>query len=135
MLAFSSGINPTADPSGSVTCNDDHTVDITLSDVDDLDEWVAADWQLAGSDSCEPTLKDTTVTYSSLSLPDCATSEEELMDGSIKYTLEISPVVSDKLQSRKYEHSYTMTCTYDTDDKVYSSFVPIMNRADTDTGM
>ncbi|KAL9952522.1 hypothetical protein ACROYT_G039790 [Oculina patagonica] len=129
---YSSGFNPTA-PTGSVTCNDDHTVSITISDVDDLDEWSAPAWQLESSDSCEPTFTDaTTVTYSSLSLPDCSESSEQLSDG-IKYILKINPTVTDQLQSRSYEHLYYVSCKYDNDDNVVASFVPIKHRTDNDT--
>ncbi|KAL9952520.1 hypothetical protein ACROYT_G039788 [Oculina patagonica] len=114
-------------PTGSVTCNDGHTVSITISNVDDYDEWTAADWQLEGSDSCEPTLNSGTVTYSSLSLPDCAESSEQHEDG-IKYILKINPTVTNKLQSRSYEHLYYVSCKYDNDDNAVASFVPIKDR-------
>lgn len=133
MFAYSSGSNPPG-PSRTFTCNDDHTVDITISNVDDIAQWTESEWQLESSSSCQPTFSSGTVTYTGLGLPDCAKSSEELADGSIKYVLEISPVVTDTRWSRSYEHMYAVSCTYDNKaSRIVASFVPIKNRVDTDT--
>ena len=105
--------------------------------MDDLDEWVAANWTLENSESCEPTLSGTTVTYRNLSLPDCAMSSEQLSD-SIKYVLKIDVAKSDPGgtgQLRAYNHLYYVSCTYDNQNRSSASFVPIVNRNDNDTSM
>ncbi|KAL9952548.1 hypothetical protein ACROYT_G039817 [Oculina patagonica] len=125
------------DPAGAVTCNNDHTVDITITDVDDLDEWVASDWQLKGEAACEPTFTDaSTVTYSGLHLPDCALEQQQLAD-SVKYVLEVSVTKGDPGgagQLRAYDHLYYVSCDYDNEGNVEANFIPIVNRGNNDTG-
>ncbi|XP_078350192.1 ZP domain-containing protein-like [Oculina patagonica] len=132
------GQNP-PDPVGIVTCNDDHTVDISITNVDDLGEWETSEWQLEDSAACAPTFTDaSTVTYDGLFLPDCSMSSEQLPD-SIKYVLKVSATKGDPGsgttgQLRAYDHLYYVSCDYDNQNRSSASFVPIVNRRDNDTG-
>ncbi|KAL9952528.1 hypothetical protein ACROYT_G039797 [Oculina patagonica] len=126
------------DPEGAVTCNNDHTVDITITNVDDLDEWTTTDWQLKGDAACAPTFTDaTTVFYGGLHLPDCALEEQQLAD-SVKYVLEVSVTKSagegPGEQLRAYDHLYYVSCDYDNEGNVEANFIPIVNRGNNDTG-
>ena len=83
-----SGANP-PDPEGTVTCHNNHTVDIVITNVYDLDEWTEVEWQFEDSPACQPTFNGTTVTYTGLVLLNCSMSLEQLAD-SIKYVLKVS---------------------------------------------
>ena len=75
-------------PVGKVTCHNNHTVDITITNVDDLSWWNETDWRLQNNPSCKATFGKRTVSYDWLRLPDCASSSQQLPK-SIKYILEI----------------------------------------------
>jgi len=107
--------------------------------VDDVDEWVPAEWQLQDSAGCQPELDNDvkTVTYNNLVLPDCAL-ESIQGNESIKYILKIEAKKGDPngtLQLRAYDHLYYITCLYDNQNRSMTSFVPIVNRNDNDTGI
>ena len=124
-------------PVGKVTCHNDHTVDITISNVDDLAEWTVTEWRTRNSSSCEPTFHNGTVNYDGLALPDCAISSKDLSNG-IKYILKISAQKSDPGgagQLYVYDHLYYVSCEYDSQNKTKASFVPIKNRQDNDSSM
>ena len=133
-----SGANP-PDPVGDVTCRKNHTVDIVITNVDDLDEWASqeANWRLEGDAACEPTFSGTTVTYTGLKLPDCSMSSEQFND-SIKYVLKVNATRTAGAgaagQLRAYDHLYYVSCDYDSQNFSKASFVPIVNRNDNDTG-
>ena len=122
------------DPVGTVTCKNDHTVDISIANVDDLGGWITSDWRLENSADCEPTFSDSTVTYTDLVLPNCSMSSEQFND-SIKYTLKIKATRSSPAQLRVYDHLYYVTCDYDNQNFSTASFVPIKNRNDNDSSM
>ena len=122
---------------GKVTCHNDHTVDIIITNVNDLAVWNKTDWRLQNSASCEPTFGNKTVNYDGLTLPDCAWSSEQLQDG-IKYILKISVKKSDPGgtgQLYVYDHLYYVSCKYDNQNKSVASFVPFKNRHDNDSSM
>lgn len=100
--------------------------------MDDLGEWTAAEWQLEGNGACQPTLSGSTVTYTNLNLPDCATSSEELTK-SVLYVLTINPTKSGLLQARSYEHLYYVSCEYNNENRSMASFIPIKHRGDNDS--
>ncbi|KAJ7369437.1 hypothetical protein OS493_039005 [Desmophyllum pertusum] len=112
-------------PEGSVACNNDHTVNINITNVDDLGEWTTTEWRLQSSDQCEPTFGDGAVNYVNLPLPNCSFSSEQL-NGSIKYVLK---VIAQKTagdangQLRAYDHLYYVTCDYDNQNTSTASFV------------
>ncbi|KAJ7369436.1 hypothetical protein OS493_039004 [Desmophyllum pertusum] len=120
-------------PEGSVTCNNDHTVNIDITNVADLGEWNTTEWRLNSSDQCAPTFGDGTVNYANLPLPTCSFSSEQLND-SIKYVLK---VIAEKTsggangQLRAYDHLYYVTCEYNNQNTSTASFVPIKNRNDS----
>ena len=126
----------------SVTCNPDHTVSITISDVDDAKFWNSAEWSTnPGNAACEPTIDGVTdtVTYTNLPLPDC-TFQSNQKDEEVQYILKISAQKSSgdvgvTGQLRTYDHLYYVTCNYDNTGRARGSFVPIKNRANNDTGM
>ena len=123
----------------TVYCNDDHTVDIQIDRVDDVDEWNATEWRLANNAACDPTLNDANemVNYDNLTLPDCSYESIQNND-SIKYILKIEarkPNPGGTLQVRAYDHLYFVSCEYDNQNRSIASFVPIVNRNDNDTGM
>ena len=122
---------------GVVTCHNNHTVDIIITNVDDLGEWSEPKWQLQSSASCQPAFSDSTVTYTGLFLPDCAWSSEQLPD-SIKYVLKINATMGNPGgtgQLRAYDHLYYVSCDYDNQNRSSASFVPIVNRNDNDSSM
>lgn len=115
-----------------VTCHNNHTVDIIITNVDDLEGWNTADWLLQNSSSCEPTFGNRTVNYDGLSLPDCADSPEQLPK-SVKYILKISVKKSDPGvtgQLYVYDLLYYVSCEYGNQNKTMASFVPVKNRHD-----
>ena len=129
------------DVTANVTCKSNHTVDIVISNVDDVEFWSAEEWRTSvDTAACEPTLNsDTeTVTYTDLKLPDC-TYESNQKDGEIEYILEISPEKNANNsvtgQSRTYDHQYYVTCNYDNTGGATGSFKPIKNREANDTSM
>lgn len=126
-------------PAAQVYCNDNHTVDIEISNVDDADEWMPDEWELQSNSNCQPAINDTlqTVTYSDLILPDCAYDSIQ-GDDYIKYILKIEAKKPDPGltgQLRAYDHLYYITCLYDNQNRSMTSFVPIVNRNDNDTGI
>ena len=135
---FLSGQN-TPDPVANVNCRDNHTVDITIRNVDDADQWASNEWQLQNNAACVPLIDYAakTVTYPGLALPDCALESEQL-DDHIKYILKISAVKANPggtEQLRAYDHLYYVSCYYDNQNRTSASFVPIKNREANDTGM
>ena len=142
LLLLLSGIASPAPvgPTALVFCNDDHTVDIQIDRVDDVDEWNATEWRLASNAACDPTLDvaNEGVNYENLTLPDC--SYESIQNaGNIKYILKIEarkqPYMGGTLQVRAYDHLYFVSCEYDNQNRSIASFVPIVNRDDNATGM
>jgi len=124
-------------PAAEVYCNNDHTVDIVISNVDDADEWMPDEWELQNDPNCQPAINDAqqTVTYSDLILPDCAYDSIQ-GDDYIKYILKIEAKKDDPGapgQLRAYDHLYYITCLYDNQNRSMTSFVPIVNRNDNDT--
>ena len=126
---------------GTVTCNANHTVDITISNVFDVAQWTAAEWRLEGSAACQPTLNNIskTVTYSGLVLPDCARKDLEVDNNfTIKYVLEISVAKTSGSgpggQVRSYNHQYYVSCEYDNQNTSVAGFVPVVSKNANDTG-
>ena len=126
-------------PEATVNCYDDHTVDILISNVDDADEWMPPEWELQNNPMCQPTIDvdQQTVNYDALYLPDCAYNSIQ-GDDYIKYILKIeakkgNPGLPGQL--RAYDHLYYVTCLYDNQNRSMTSFVPIVNRNDNDTGI
>lgn len=123
-----------------MTCNANHTVHISISNVDDAAQWTAVEWTTkTGYAECEPTINAgaKTVTYESLPLPNC-TLDSNQNDSHITYTLRINAEKADPSgtgQVRAYDHQYYVTCTYNNTGGAFASFVPIKNRVDNDTGM
>ena len=126
----------------SVVCHYDHTVSITISNVDDIRTWTEEEWRLENNANCDPTFNvpAETVNYDKLVLPDCANYDKQL-NYSIKYQLKISATKDDPKppaetsQLRSYDHMYYIWCEYDNQNRSYASFVPIVNRADNDSSM
>jgi len=107
--------------------------------VDDADEWMPDEWELQNDPNCQPAINDAqqTVTYSDLILPDCAYDSIQ-GDDYIKYILKIEAKKDDPGapgQLRAYDHLYYITCLYDNQNRSMTSFVPIVNRNDNDTGI
>lgn len=122
-------------PKGKVTCNNNHTVDIKITGVDDIDEWIVDDWQLKGKNECKPLFGNETVIYSALKLPDCAWYSEQPDNSSIKYVLKVNPTRGNtgNGQLRVYDHLYYAWCYYDNQNTSSASFKPIKNREDNDS--
>lgn len=123
-------------PVGKVTCHNNLTVDITISNVTDLAEWTTTEWRIRNSASCQPTFHNNrTVTYDGLALPDCAFSSQQLSNG-IKYIIKINAQKSDPGDTGLlyvYDHLYYVSCEYDSQNKSVASFVPIKNSQDNDS--
>ena len=122
---------------GSVYCHNNHTVDITIVNVEDIDTWSESQWRLQNKSECEPTFAGETVTYTGLVLPDCALAAEQLSE-SIKYILKINPITPDPGgagQLRVLDQLYFVSCDYDNQNRSTASFVPIKNRGDNDSSM
>ena len=137
LFLFAGANNST--PMGKVTCHNDHTVDITITNVDDLAQWNETEWRLQNNASCQPTfyLNNNTVIYDGLALPDCAVSSQQLSD-SIKYILKISAKSTDPGgtgQMYVYDHLYYVWCEYFSQNKTVASFVPLKNREHNDSSM
>ena len=138
LFLFISGENP-PDPEASVICNYNHTVTITIRNVDDIREWEADEWQLLSNPECEPTLyrEDQIVKYYSLKLPDCAYDQIQLDNGNIQYVLKVraeKPDPGPPGQLRAYNHMYYVSCEYDTHNRSTAYFIPIVNRENNATG-
>ena len=138
LFLFISGMNPPT-PVASVVCHYNHTVSITISNVDDTGRWNSVEWQLENNPACEPTFDDhgQTVNYDYLKLPDCAYKSTQLAD-SIKYELKINATKFDPGstgQYRSYDHLYYVRCEYDNQNRSTANFVPIVNRVDNDSSM
>ncbi|KAL9952465.1 hypothetical protein ACROYT_G039727 [Oculina patagonica] len=111
----------------NVTCHTNHTVDISITNVDDLGNWTTTEWRLQNNPKCEPTFGNRKVMYDGLALPDCALFSKQL-NGSIKYVLKISATKSDPGRTGQlydYDHRYYVSCYYTNRGKVVASFVPI----------
>lgn len=124
---------------GSVYCHNNHTVDITIINVEDLSRWNESQWRLQDKPECEPTFSraNETVTYSDLVLPDCALAAEQLSE-SIKYILKINPITPNPGgtgQLRVYDQLYFVSCDYDNQNRSTTSFVPITNQGNNDSSM
>lgn len=135
-FAFPSG---QANTIGSVYCHNNHTVDISIVNVEDLSRWSESQWRLQDKPECEPTfsLPEGTVTYNDLVLPDCALAAEQLSE-SIKYVLKINAVTPNPGgtgQLRVYDQLYFVSCDYDNQNRSTTSFVPITNRGVNDSSM
>ncbi|XP_020606317.1 uncharacterized protein LOC110045068 [Orbicella faveolata] len=122
---------------GSVYCHNNHTVDITIINVEDLSRWNESQWRLQDKPECEPTFSraNETVTYTDLVLPDCALAAEQLSE-SIKYILKINPITPNPGgtgQLRVYDQLYFVSCDYDNQNRSTTSFVPITNRGNNDS--
>ncbi|XP_078350308.1 uncharacterized protein LOC144635104 [Oculina patagonica] len=129
------GFNP-PNPEASVVCKYNHTVSITIINVDDIDAWNTTEWRLQNNPECEPTFDGQTVNYNYLKLPDCAMNETQL-DNSIKYVLKVNAVKRtglDNGQLRAYDHMYYIWCEYDNQNRSMASFEPIVNRNDNASG-
>ena len=125
-------------PIGKVTCHNNHTVDIAITNVDDLARWTETEWRLQNNASCQPTFQNNrTVNYDGLPLPDCAFSSQQLPN-SVKYILKISAKKGDPGgtgQLYEYDHLYYVSCEYGNQNKTVASFVPVKNRQDNDSSM
>ena len=115
-------------------------VDITISGVFDLFVWTTAEWRLEGNADCEPRFSMNQVIYEDLSLPDCAEKSLEADDNvTITYVMEIRvKKTTGNLpggQLRSYDHLYYMTCEYDSRNFSKAAFIPVVNKADNDSGM
>ena len=80
-------------PTASVTCNSNHTVDILISNVDDAGLWILREWTTkTNTVACHAAIIDAdadTVTNIALHLPDCAFESNQKAEG-IQYILKIS---------------------------------------------
>lgn len=125
-----------AGPIGKVTCHNNHTVDINITNVDDLARWTETEWRLQNNTLCQPTFQNNrTVNYNGLPLPDCAFFSQQLPNG-IKYILKISAKTGDPSgtgQLYVYDHLYYVSCEYSNQNKTVASFVPVKNRQDNDS--
>ena len=127
-------------PTATVYCNDDHTVDVNIINVNDIADWMPPEWRLENNTACDPTLDvpGQMVNYQDLKLPDCAFKAHQYPDH-IKYILKIEAKKDDPgagtQQLRAYDHHYYVSCDYDNQNRSTASFIPIVNRKDNDTGM
>lgn len=122
---------------GNVYCHSNHTVDITIINVESLGSWTESQWQLEGNTECQPTFGVDTVTYSDLVLPDCANAEEQNPE-SIKYILKINAITDDPGgtgQLRVYDQLYFVSCEYDNQNRSTASFIPLTSRGANDSSM
>nr|XP_058944669.1 uncharacterized protein LOC131772732 [Pocillopora verrucosa] len=120
---------------GSVICKSNHTVSISISNVEDLNTWNETQWAIQQKAECQPTFSGSDVIFSDLVLPDCSLTAEQL-SGSIRYTIEIKAeqvAPGDTGQLRVYDHLYLVFCDYDNEDRATASFVPVKNRVANDS--
>ena len=138
VVLFISG-NGHPGPTATVYCNDNHTVDISIINVNDISTWMPPEWRLQNNSACDPTfdVSGEMVHYQNLFLPDCAYKSLQYPDF-IKYILKIEanrPNPGGTLQLRDYDHLYYVSCEYDNQNRSTASFIPRVNRNDNDTGM
>ena len=120
---------------GSVICKSNHTVSISISNVEHLDDWNETQWAIHQKIECQPTFNGSDVIFSDLVLPDCSLTAEQL-SGSIKYKIEIKAeqaASGNTGQLRVYDHLYLVFCDYDNEGRSTASFVPVKNRAANDS--
>ncbi len=127
------------DLAGTVICHDNHTVDITITNVDDIDEWAdPTRWRLEDNANCDPVIDQDNgvVNYTGLVLPDCTFKQQQFSD-SIKYILKVSAKRDNPGgagQLRAYDYLFFVSCDYDNEgNPPVASFVPIVNRGDNVT--
>lgn len=130
VLQFEVSIEGT--PTGSIVCNDNHTVTITIMNVIDIDEFNESDWRIDDKEECEPTFSGQTVTYTNLLVGNCSSTSEE-RDNDIIYVFKIRvlPTGSDPIQA--VDHMFDASCVYVNNDTVTASFIPLTQRRDNAT--
>ena len=126
-------LSSTGTSTGSVVCNDNHTVTITIMNVIDIDEFNESDWRIDDKEECEPTFFEQTVTYTNLPVGNCSSKSEE-RDNDILYVFKIRvlPTGNDPIQA--VDHMFDASCVYVNNDTVTASFIPLTQRGDNATG-
>ena len=123
----------TGAPSGTVVCGDDHTVNITISDVADLGAFNESHWQINNNNECNASFSGTTVTYTNLPVSTCASSSQE-RDNDILYIFEIRALAPGSGPIQAFDHSFDASCAYENNGTVMASFVPLTKRGANASG-
>lgn len=117
---------------GSVVCNDNHTVTITIMNVIDIGEFSESDWRINDKEECEPTFSGQTVTYTNLPVGNCSSMSEE-RDNDILYVFKIRVLPTGSNPIQAVDHMFDASCVYVNNDTVTANFVPLITRGDNDT--
>ena len=123
----------TGTQTGSVVCNDNHTVTITIMNVIDIGEFSESDWRINDKEECEPTFSGQTVTYTNLPVGNCSSMSEE-RDNDILYVFKIRVLPTGSNPIQAVDHIFDASCVYVNNDTVTANFVPLITRGDNDTG-
>lgn len=129
------GVNTEGSPTGSILCNDNHTVTITIMNVVDLDAFNESDWRINNKEECQPTFSNEagTVTYTNLLVGNCSSTSQE-RDNEILYVFKIRvlPAGSEPIQA--VDHMFDASCVYVNNGTVTANFTPLTQREDNVTG-
>lgn len=123
----------TGSPTGSILCNDNHTVTITIMNVIDLDAFNESDWRIDDKEECQPTFSEETVTYTNLLVGNCSSTSQE-RDNEILYVFKIRVLPTGSGPIQAVDHMFDASCVYVNNGTVTASFTPLTQREDNVTG-
>ena len=123
----------TGSPTGSILCNDNHTVTIIIMNVIDLDAFNESDWRIDDKEECQPTFSEETVTYTNLLVGNCSSTSQE-RDNEILYVFKIRVLPTGSGPIQAVDHMFDASCVYVNNGTVTASFTPLTQREDNVTG-
>ena len=118
---------------GSVVCNNNHTVTITIMNVTGIAKFNESDWRIDNKTECQPTFSGTTVTYTNLPVGTCASTSEEQAN-KITYVFQIRALPPGGGATQALDHMFDASCAYTNNNTVTDSFIPLTSRGGNASG-
>ena len=118
---------------GSIVCNDNHTVTISIMNVIDIAKFNESDWRIDDKEECQPKFSGQTVTFTNLLVGNCSSTSEE-RDNDILYVFKIRVLPTGSNPIQAVDHMFDASCVYLNNNTVTASFIPLTQRADNATG-